>query len=201
MLQSLCCSLIWLCKNWKKFLVDVTLVKCCWQPLLILSSQPQPIPCPHTDVLQKFTSTASASSSFFHLLSSSASSLFLVVTSLFHPTWYSSYILSNSLLIPIRNVWSLLYETKRLLTPKETSCLYHSLPPALTSNAAIGTYLYHQVFSFLQLLNHLPDPVLSTSNFTTASTFPLVFIHHSVPSSLFSSIPSSYCTLSTCRLL
>ena len=37
MLQSLCLFTNWLCKNWKKFLVDVTLVKMLWQP----SSYPQ----------------------------------------------------------------------------------------------------------------------------------------------------------------
>ena len=167
MLQSLCLFTNWLCKNWKKFLVDVTLVKCCWQP----SSYPQLLSLNLFPVLTRCASKIHLYSIsilvILHLLSSQPPRCSRRHFPL-PPHMVLIFILSNSLsnsypqrlitaIMRLRDCW---LQRNFLLIPLLTSQLSLLMLPLVL------------IFTpFLQLLNHLPDPVLSTSNFTTASTF------------------------------
>ena len=120
------------------------------------------------------------------------------VTTDLYPTLYSSIfylVYSLSYSYPLVTIHHYSHQTKRLLTPKELlayttpslSALSYSLvssPPSIP--------LLHQ-------LNYLPDPVLSTSNFTTTSIFsylPSSFSHLPI---YFQVYRVPFTSLSACR--
>ena len=176
MLQSLCLFTNWLCKNWKKFLVDVTLVKCCWQP----SSYPQLLSLNLFPVLTRCASKIHLYSIsilvILHLLSSQPPRCSRRHFPL-PPHMVLIFILSNSLsnsypqrlitaIMRLRDCW---LQRNFLLIPLLTSQLSLLMLPLVL------------IFTpFLQLLNHLPDQSypLQTSQLHLLFS---CFVHHSVP--------------------